>query len=637
MEDLATPTLPRVDRDALYLTNAPRGSKPFPAARLIPHTLLRPSPTNPRHWYDQAAMSELRSSIAVHNVQVPLLVRVPEYQLTVGEPQFEIVDGERRWRIVDQVAADGVPVDLPCVVTHLTAEEAQEIQLLSALQRADLHPIDEADSFEALLQDPPGKPQRARGWPLAELAARVGKSTRYIYSRLALCALQRDARAAFYEAKVGLSTAQALARLAPADQTEAVRFITKGGPGNSPLPADDAQQHIQRSYMLRLAQATWLLHDETVLPKAGSCTACPKRTGNSPELFPDLSMPADSCTDRACFQAKATAARQRVIDAAKDRGYGIISGDSAKALMPTRSSPVKGHERLDEPCPELALSNKPLRELLGDKFTSVVLIDNEAIGALVEVAPTAAVKRTLKGKGLLREPGPAAAPRGKAKPAPSPKAEPAPSSPAAAAPAPVPVPAPAPAEPAHAPDEDLQLLADIEDLPERLTAGLGTTPPPDKELTKAQRSGAAIVRSILTACAIGRQMRTDGAAGLPEQGLQHMLLMLLLFGDMHTTWHMASRIAGVQEAPQGSNLRARQAWAMELSEEEACRMVMVALALQEPSGDREIGKFPEQCARALGTGIGHVDGEAQRITRECIQLHLVKHAPKSSSKKGGAK
>jgi ParB/RepB/Spo0J family partition protein len=623
--------------------SADRGTRPLDSARLIPHTLLKASPTQPRHVFNQAKLAELRESIRVHQVQQPLLVRVRDGDIEDGAPLYEIVDGERRWRCVAELAADEV-VLLPCVIRDISADAAREIQLLSAIQREELHPLDEADGFEELLRDPPGKPARLRGYSIDDLARRVGKSRSYVYTRLALCALQRDARAAFYEGKVTLGTAQAIARLAADDQAEATAHIAKGN-GTGPLPADEAQQYIQRAFMLQLSRATWLLHDEAVLPSAGSCTACQKRTGSNPELFPDLAAQSDTCTDRGCFQQKTAAARQHVIDAAKMRGYEIVTGDKAKALMPNRSAPLKGYERLDEPCPTLALSNKPLREVLGAKFTSVVLVDNESIGALVEVAPTAAVKRALKGKGLLREEeAPAVrgkAPRHLSAPASAPiaSAPPAakPAEPAAALAVARDKATPAPVEPMHAPDEDLQVIADVEGLPDRIVGTPRSQTPDDADLKRMQRDGTAIVRSILTACAIGRQMRTDNAEGLPA-GIERLLLTLLLWGDMHVNWLMASRIAGVAEAPQTTNHKVRQAWARDLSDDEVCRMVMVALALQEPAGDNDIARFPRQCADALGTGVGYVDAEAERIVRECVQLQLVKYAPQAEDKpKPGAK
>ena len=628
--------------DTETTTAPPRGTKPLDAARLIPHTLLRPSPTNPRHWVDPVRDAELRESISVHGVQVPLLVRVPDTPPAEGEPQYEIVEGESRWRHVNAMAGSGV-VDLPCVIRDLSAEQAQELQLLSAIQRSDLHPLDEADGFEALLSDPPGKPARLRGYSVDELAHRMGKSTRYIYGRLALCALQRTARAAYYAGHISLGTAQALARLDAADQAEAVAHIVKGN-GGGPLQADEAQQFIQRSYMLRLAQATWALHDATLLPAAGSCTACSKRTGANPDLFPDLSTPADTCADRRCYQAKAAAARQQVIDAAKAKGYTIISGDSARALLPTRTAALKGHYRLDEPCP-IALSNKPLRDVLGKRLTSVVLVDNEAIGALVEVAPAAAVKRALQGAKLLREPE--AKQRGTPKPAPAaapPKTTPTeadapPTAPAAPAPS-TRAPAQANRTPAsdHAPDDDLQLIQDIDGLSDEIVAGLHGAQPDDKALAKAQRRGAALVRAILIACAIGRQMRTDQAEGLPA-GIERMLLVLLVGMPLRTSWHTASLIAGAPKPPALSDsisparFRAWEPWVRSLSEEEVCRLVMVALALQDPGDIDCLASFPIDAARALGTAIDHADREAQRITRERIQLELLARAAEPPARK----
>lgn len=116
-----------------------------------------------------------------------------------------------------------------------------------------------------------------------------------------------------------------------------------------------------------------------------------------------------------------------------------------------------------------------------------------------------------------------------------------------------------------------------------------------------------------------------------------MLLTLLLHGSMHVTWPIAARIAAVKPAPEGSGLRPLQAWAHTLSDEEVCRMVMVALALQEPTGDPDIERFPGQCVAALGTGVGYVPDEAARITRECIELQLVKHAPAVKKKAKAAK
>jgi len=55
--------------------------------------------------------------------------------------------------------------------------------------------------------------------------------------------------------------------------------------------------------MLRLKQAPFDQNDAQLLPKAGSCAACPKRTGNQRDLFGDVK-DADVCTDPKCFDEK---------------------------------------------------------------------------------------------------------------------------------------------------------------------------------------------------------------------------------------------------------------------------------------------------------------------------------------------
>jgi len=47
---------------------------------------------------------------------------------------------------------------------------------------------------------------------------------------------------------------------------------------------------IEREIHLDLANAPFDPQDETLLPKAGACTRCPKRTGNNSLLFPEANL-----------------------------------------------------------------------------------------------------------------------------------------------------------------------------------------------------------------------------------------------------------------------------------------------------------------------------------------------------------
>jgi ParB family chromosome partitioning protein len=46
------------------------------------------------------------------------------------------------------------------------------------------------------------------------------------------------------------------------------------------------------------------MSDASLVPVAGSCSGCPKRSGASPMLFPDLRSKGETCTDPICFDAK---------------------------------------------------------------------------------------------------------------------------------------------------------------------------------------------------------------------------------------------------------------------------------------------------------------------------------------------
>jgi hypothetical protein len=63
------------------------------------------------------------------------------------ENGFEIVAGARRYRAAQMAEADTVPVR----IVNLNDAEALEAQLVENLIRADVHPMEEAQGFKALL------------------------------------------------------------------------------------------------------------------------------------------------------------------------------------------------------------------------------------------------------------------------------------------------------------------------------------------------------------------------------------------------------------------------------------------------------------------------------------------------------
>jgi hypothetical protein len=91
-----------------------------------------------------------------------------------------------------------------------------------------------------------------------------------------------------------------------------------------PMGSREVQDHALQHYMLRLSEAQfdkktvfWLKPDKGPLATATSCTDCPKRTGNNPELFPDVAA-KDTCTDPACNARKSSrSSRSRISSLAR--------------------------------------------------------------------------------------------------------------------------------------------------------------------------------------------------------------------------------------------------------------------------------------------------------------------------------
>jgi ParB-like chromosome segregation protein Spo0J len=99
---------------------------------------------------------------------------------------------------------------------NLTDAEAMEAALIENLQRRDVHPLEEAQGFKALLNLEEPK------YSIEQIAAKVGKSPAYIASRANLTQLAAPVVEAFYADEIGVGHALLLAKLQPAQQEQAL-------------------------------------------------------------------------------------------------------------------------------------------------------------------------------------------------------------------------------------------------------------------------------------------------------------------------------------------------------------------------------------------------------------------------------
>lgn len=157
--------------DALFIDNSTEDVK---SAVKLSINDIEPNRDQPRKHFDEAALSELADSIALHGVIQPLLVR------PISDGGYQLIAGERRWRASRLAGLTEVPV----VIREMTDSEAMELALIENLQREDLNPIEEAEGYK-LLMDTYSLTQE-------EAAERVGKSRPAVANAMRLLSLPKE-------------------------------------------------------------------------------------------------------------------------------------------------------------------------------------------------------------------------------------------------------------------------------------------------------------------------------------------------------------------------------------------------------------------------------------------------------------
>jgi ParB family transcriptional regulator, chromosome partitioning protein len=273
--------------------------------RDLPIDWLVESPTNPRQIFDDDGLQELAASIRANGVLQPLLVR-PR-----AERRFEIVFGARRFRGAAMAEQETVPV----CIREMTDAQVLEAQLVENLQRRDVHPLDEAHGYARLLALDEPK------YSIELIAAKCGKHPGYVLARLRLTELAPAVVEAFSKDEIGLGHALLLAKLQPAAQQEALpacwqESYTNGSKSKRILlPVRHLREWIEHNILLELAAAPFSKEDAMLVPEAGSCLECPKRTGHNTLLFEGMGAQHDSCTDPACYAAKLDAQVKQAVAA----------------------------------------------------------------------------------------------------------------------------------------------------------------------------------------------------------------------------------------------------------------------------------------------------------------------------------
>ncbi len=344
----------------------------------IPLDRITPNPFNPRKHFEKGPLQELADSIKAHGVRQPVLVRpIKKGVLITG---FQLVVGERRWRASKLAGKE----DIPAIVDpNLDDRSALEIMVIENLQREDVHPLDEALGYQVLMEQHCSECKQQKGHKIdcskrdelqeeitvESIAAKVGKSIGYVYARLKLLALTPAAREAFQQGFISAGHSVLIARLQPADQLRALagcfktyvtedelKQLRKTDPkllkwddfaDQLSLEVDDDElglsnglrvasekylrEWIQDNINLRLKDVPWDLADAKLVPEAGACASCEKRSASNPALFAELAVKGeDTCFDAACYGKKRAAFVK--ISLKEDKRVQAVRGEDAEPI-----------------------------------------------------------------------------------------------------------------------------------------------------------------------------------------------------------------------------------------------------------------------------------------------------------------
>ena len=168
-----------------------------------------PNRFQPRLTFDEKALQELSSSIKVHGVIQPLVLR------KVGN-KYEIIAGERRYKASCMAGLKKVPA----VVRDMNDNESAEVALIENVQRKNLSSIEEAQSYRNLLD---------RDYMTQEeLAQKLGVSQSTIANKLRLLNLCDEVQNALLNEQISERHARSLLQLNnPDDQKNMLDRIIK--------------------------------------------------------------------------------------------------------------------------------------------------------------------------------------------------------------------------------------------------------------------------------------------------------------------------------------------------------------------------------------------------------------------------
>ncbi len=158
----------------------------------IPLEQIEVNPKQPRHDFDDMALSELAASIKMHDIIQPLTVT------KLANGKFRLIAGERRFRAAKIAGIKDVPV----YIRQANDADLLELSLLENLQRKDLNAIEIALSYKRLMDE--------LEYTQEQVAERMGKERSTVTNFIRLLKLPPDLQVAVRNGTISMGHARAL-------------------------------------------------------------------------------------------------------------------------------------------------------------------------------------------------------------------------------------------------------------------------------------------------------------------------------------------------------------------------------------------------------------------------------------------
>jgi len=158
-----------------------------------------PNRFQPREVFDEKALKELAVSIKEHGVIQPIIVRSVN-------GKYEIIAGERRYK----ASALAGLTKIPAIIRDLDDKESSKVALLENLQRKNLNPIEEARTYQKILE--------IDQMTQEQLAKTMGKSQSSVANKIRLLSLPEEIQEALLQEQISERHARTLLNIPDAQQ-----------------------------------------------------------------------------------------------------------------------------------------------------------------------------------------------------------------------------------------------------------------------------------------------------------------------------------------------------------------------------------------------------------------------------------